>query len=331
LLTLSDELGFAGQGEVAPLPGYSDDSLEQSARALEHCRSDALETVNRLDRLLLARAVEHALPLSTPAVRFGVETALLDLLARRLGLPLHRALQTLFALARPCSSVNLAALIALEPGDAQEGARRAVSHGYSTLKVKIGHRDRFATELAALAALRRAVGALVRLRLDANRAFTELEAGSRLEQLATIGPEFVEEPLARGAPWPRHPPVPLAVDESLRDGLDLSPELRLQHGVLAAVIKPGVVGGLLAAFELASRAERAGIVPVVSHAFEGPVGFAASCELALALGSRSHADGLGPHTALDGWGAPRAAAVSNARLVPHGESGLGLPTLSVPT
>jgi o-succinylbenzoate synthase len=320
LITLRDPQGFIGQGEAAPLPGYSDETLEDTARALRECRIAALEGADELDSERLRALLDEALPRAAPSARFGLETALLDLLARRRGLPLHRALRLLRGDGRELCQIPLAALIPLETA----AAEAAVALGYSTLKLKIGRPEQFAAELGALSAIRRAVGPGVRLRLDANQAFPAALVGERLDSLLAIDPEFVEEPVVRGGVWPQHSPIPLALDESLRQGAELSERRSREQHLVAAVLKPGVLGGLLAALELAARAERAGLLPIVSHTFEGVVGFAAACELALALGVVSHAAGLAPHTALGENALP--AAVATAWLRPHEKPGLGLPT-----
>jgi L-Ala-D/L-Glu epimerase len=320
VITLQDGHGIVGRGEAAPLPGYSDDTLEDTARALGECRIAALDSAGELDAVRLRAGLDEALPRATPSARFGLETALLDLLARQRGLPLHRALRLLRGDSHELAPIPLAALIPLETA----AAEAALELGYSTLKLKIGRPEQFAAELRALSAIRRAVGPGVRLRLDANQAFPAALVGDRLDSLLAIDPEFVEEPVARGEPWPQRSPIPLALDESLRQGAELSERRSRQQYLVAAVLKPGVLGGSLAALELAERAEQAGLLPLVSHAFEGIIGYAAACELALALGVVSHAAGLAPHVGLGESALP--AAVATAWLRPHDQPGLGLPT-----
>jgi o-succinylbenzoate synthase len=320
VITLRDSDGIVGRGEAAPLPGYSDDTLEDTARALRECRIAALDSAGELEATRLRTLLDEALPRTTPSARFGVETALLDLLARQRGLPLHRALGFLRGDARELRPIPLAALIPLET----QAAVAAVALGYSTLKLKIGRPEQFAAELRALSEIRRAVGPGVRLRLDANQAFPAALVGERLDSLLSIDPELVEEPVTPGGPWPQHSPIPLALDESLRQGGELSERRAREEHLVAAVLKPGVLGGSLAALELAARAEQAGLLPLVSHAFEGVIGYAAACELALALGVVSHAAGLGPHAGLGESALP--AAVATAWLRPHEQPGLGLPT-----
>jgi O-succinylbenzoate synthase len=200
-----------------------------------------------------------------------------------------------------------------------------VARGYSTLKFKLGRPGAFDAELGLIREVRRRVGPEVRLRLDANRAFPQSELAERLAALADVKPEFLEEP---SDSLPDASPIPLALDESLSALDSLDPRLAAR-GVVAVVLKPGVLGGLLRARELARKAASIGLVPVVSHAFEGPLGHAAACELALALGPSRYAAGLAPHAALPAWGIALPRACSGAGLRCHDAPGLGLETLRV--
>lgn len=332
LVRLEDGSGLVGQGEAAPLPGYADDDLSATRAALEAWQGRVLDVPPAGVKLDWLTAWREALPAGTPSATFALETALLDWIARREGLPLHRLLgRWMGRPGAPLAPVPLAALLPADDLEPLEAAERALARGYSTLKLKLGRPGCFEDELAAARRLRERLGRDVCLRFDANGGFSELEAAARLADLAPLEPEFVEEPVARGAPLPDAPAVPLALDESLRDvGLTLTPELAASQRVIALVLKPGVLGGLLAALRLAQHARALGLAPVVSHAFEGPVGFAAACELALALAETSHAAGLAPHAALDAWTAPLPAASAGARLVAHSAPGLGLPLLSPP-
>ncbi len=295
VLRLLDGSGVVGQGEAAPLPGYSRETLDDATRALAALDEPRLRELASLEDLgELASGVLAAIPKFVPSARFALETALLDRLAQRARKPLHRLL---VPDARPPAKLELAALVS-----SRDAAQRALKAGFSTLKLKLGPRT-FEADLELLRELRRELGAGVRLRLDANQSLPT--HGGHLEALAELAPEFVEEPFLAGLSLPRSPPVPLALDESLQvPSFSLTPELARDFGVVAAVIKPGLVGGLLRGLGLAREARAVGLVPIVSHAFEGPIGFGAAHELALALGVTSHAAGLAPHPALEARGVP---------------------------
>jgi o-succinylbenzoate synthase len=322
LLELEDELGHYGYGEASPLPGYSSDdgascraALESLAwpRQLPHGADEGMTTVRRL---------AAAMP---PAARCALETALLDLLGQRLELALWQLLAQAAAL--PCVPVRLplAALIhAYEAEEAERESRSLLALGYVSLKLKVGgaqldqDQNRVARVLDAL-------GERARLRLDANQAWSPALARHALAALGDPRIEYIEEPVAQGR-WPEigSVPVPLAADESLqglRARISLSALRR--SGVGVVVVKPMALG-LLAALDLALEARRIGMAVVVSHLLDGPVAWAASSALALALGGGGPAHGLAPHAGLSVWPATRPLAVDGSELTTVAAPGLGL-------
>ncbi|MFO7179994.1 MAG: o-succinylbenzoate synthase [Pseudomonadota bacterium] len=326
LLTLEDDDGRRGRGEAAPLPDYSDDDLAQAEAALTELELSRVPPAS--DRDALGRFLD-AHPVSrVPSARSALESALLELEALQRGLPVHRLL------AEPEGSAPstrpLSALVASTSREAIEASvARALAAGFTTVKLKVGKPGAFDEELALLRALRRAHGAALRLRLDVNGCFAPNEAAAKLRALAELQPELVEDPLPRGAPLLEAPPVPIALDEALRDPLPPFTALRERHGVVAILLKPTVLGGPLTCRSRARSARAAGIAAIVSHTFEGPVGYAAACELSLALPETRFAEGLAPHSGLSAWGT-QPAALSGARLVAHEAPGLGLPSLRIP-
>jgi L-alanine-DL-glutamate epimerase-like enolase superfamily enzyme len=112
------------------------------------------------------------------------------------------------------------------------------------------------------------------------------------------------------------------LDETLRDA-DLSRRVLESGKVCAVVIKPTVLGGLRASFEVAERAAAHGAEYLVSHTFDGPIARAVTAELALALQTKLAA-GLGWHPALELWPAHHTAAIRDRQIAPHDAPGLGL-------
>ncbi len=327
LVTLEHDGGF-GQGEAAPLPDYSDDSLPEAVASLRGFDPNRLEAICKLGaaspQTLLPTLAEASRELP-PSAAFALETALLDWLSRQRGLPLARLLRQLQPeLPEPAAELGLAALIA-----GLDDAATALSRGFGTLKFKLGGARGFEHERDTLRTLRHELGAQFRLRLDANRGLALAQAREQLASLRELDIEFIEEPCAE---WLREPPLDVALDESLRARQKLSAERLRSHRVRAFVLKPTVLGGFVRCFELARLARRAGVALVVSHTFEGVVGFAACGALARALAESGLAQGLGPHAALEPWGAGLAAGSLGGTLHDsrQGEPGLGLPRLQVP-
>ncbi|HET9751625.1 MAG TPA: enolase C-terminal domain-like protein [Myxococcales bacterium] len=238
-----------GRGDAAPLP-------ELGSETLEECLAE------------LRAAGPGALP-RTPAARCGLEQALLDLEAQRAGVPLARHLEARAPLAVPAS-----ALLAAEsmPELARE-AQRAAAEGFGTVKLKVGFDD----DYARVAVVRDAVGPEVKLRLDANGAWTAEQALRRLRELSPLGIELCEQP-TRDLAGLEGCPVAVAAAEMLAS----DPQGALDRAG-ALVLKPMLLGGLSAALELARRAHQRGLPVIVTTSLEGPVGRAGAAHLAAAV------------------------------------------------
>lgn len=323
VLTLSGADGALGRGELAPLPGRSAETLDACCHALAALRPDALPSLAELTDERWPRALERSsalVPGDLPAARHALETALLDLCGVLQAKSAPELLAEQLGTTVSDAALPLAALVdadALEP--ARRQARAAVARGLHTLKLKVSGCESADAILGRV----RELGALARLRLDANRSFSCGRTVELAPELAARGVEFLEEPVpfASLASLPRLP-LPLAADESL-----LEPDFALSEararGIAVIVVKPMVLG-FWRALQLARQALAEGLEVVVSHSFDGPRAMAAARSLALALGPRRLADGLGPHAALEAWPEPVPGAASAPRLVPWSAAGLGL-------
>ncbi|MFC1641841.1 mandelate racemase/muconate lactonizing enzyme family protein [Myxococcota bacterium] len=330
LVELVDEQGCWGQGEAAPLPGYSPDTFDLNRAALDRLKPEGWEFDSLTPTGTVLRTLGKQLPSSARAARFALETAVLDLMGHRLGLPAWYLLTKQRGDRQP-ASIPLAALLdADDPAARLVQADEALSQGFGTLKVKLGSDSR---DVDHVQQLRRRLGPLVALRLDANRAWTTEQATRSLCRLAEVVPEFVEEPLAdfqlNSATFPGpvldDASVPIALDESLQPfGENETALMRVPRAIRALVLKPTVLGGFINCIRLAQSGQALGLNIIVSHALEGPIAWAAAISLALAVQSPGMAAGLGPHVGLHARPDFHLQTVRGSRLVAAQEPGLGL-------
>lgn len=301
------DLGRQGLGEAAPLPGRTEtldrcrETLERAAGGLRTERPALEEALEWLEAWL--RELRPT-PAGSRAARAAVATALLDLRAREAGLPLAWWLAApVPGGAEPATRVPVnAALPAGSLDETVEAARRAVAGGFRCLKLKVGREpDR---DLERVRAVRDAVGTEVDLRLDANGAWTVAEAPRRLKSLASLGIEYVEQPLPAGsdaesrgaaladlARLRESSPIPLAADESASDPAAARAVL-VRRAADVLILKPATLGGPDVALDVALRARRVGVEVVVTSALDGVVGRLAALHTAAALGPELRACGL---------------------------------------
>ena len=176
-----------------------------------------------------------------------------------------------------------------------------MASGCTTAKVKVAEPGQEETDdLARVEAVRAALGAAGRVRVDANGAWSVDEALRRLRQLNRFELEYAEQPCATTAELAdlrrrlvrAGVAVPIAADESIRRSGDPEQVVALEAADIA-VLKVQPLGGVRRCLELA---ERLGLPVVVSSALESSVGLAAGVALAAALPELPYACGLNTAT-----------------------------------
>lgn len=214
----------------------------------------------------------------------GIDTALWDLAARKVGAPLWRLLGGSGDGRVPAYASGI------NPEAAASQALGAQEHGFRAFKLKIGFGR--ARDLENLRALRDALGDEVEIAVDANQAWDLDEATLMSRALAPFAPLWLEEPLAADRPldeWRRLADVsaiPLAAGENVRG--DAAFDALIASGAVA-VIQPdvGKWGGISACLPLARRILGAGR-RYCPHWLGGGIGLVASAHLLAAAGG----DGL---------------------------------------
>ena len=293
VLELRDAEGRHGLGEAAPWPGFGGESVQQAHAALVAAES-----------MLCGAAAEpgawapelDALLSGAPAARAAVQGALWDLAARGAGRPLADQLAAGTARGDVLRQVPTSALlVAREPGSLREEAARARDAGHRAAKIKLGARS-LGEDVARARAAREGLGPEVRLRGDANGAWSPREARVALEALAELDFDYVEQPLAVDdlegfVELHRLSPVRIAADESV--ATEASARRLLATGAVdVVVLKPAMLGGPARALEIAARARQAGVEVVFSHTFESAVGARHALHCAAAWGETSAVHGL---------------------------------------
>ena len=277
--------GSIGMGEASPVGAGSREEVEAIGASLGEMAPRLLGTE--------PSATENP-PLpewnAPPVLRFGIETALLDLRGKAL---MRNASELLNGVAR---SLPVNALIAAEtPGEAAAEAKDAAGAGFRTIKLKVGLESAKQDE-ALVSAVRQAVGTEIKVRIDANRKWGLPEAIAGLRRLEQYDIEYVEDPLRRDdtaglAELRRSVGIPVAVDEALGTA-DRTQRLAVADSADVLVIKAGRLGGLKEALELMRLAEDRGKGLVVTSSLECGVGLAASVHLAATLTAHPFAHGL---------------------------------------
>ena len=287
LISLSDPYGNIGWGEIAPLPGFSRETLGSVTRQLPRAAEFMRQAEIPDDVELLTGAFDTWLdPLTqTASLRFGIESAVLSLLSNAK----HVSFAELIA-GNQASRIEINALLAGSQPDVLARIDDLMKHGYSTFKLKVGTRP-LEDEIALIAAVRRRIGPQNNLRLDANRQYDIETTHQLFRGIESLDIEYIEEPVRnlnqlRVVLKDKRRKVPVALDESL---LELRPhDLALPFGISAVVLKPTLLG-LEKSMAFARVAVENNILPVVSSSFESSLGLSILAVLACSIGGAQRA------------------------------------------
>jgi O-succinylbenzoate synthase len=166
-------------------------------------------------------------------------------------------------------------------------------------------------------AVRKALPAHARLRVDANAMWSVEKAARKLEKMQPL--ELAEQPvgdLEQMAALHGEVDVPLAADESVVTPADAA---RAAGACDAVTVKLAKVGSVSAAFQIATR-----LPTYLSSALDGPVGIAAAAHVALAVPRSGLAHGLATSLLFADTIAARECSVAGGYLHLTGGPGLGV-------
>ncbi|MEJ3744693.1 dipeptide epimerase [Actinomycetes bacterium KLBMP 9797] len=223
------------------------------------------------------------------AAKAAVDTALHDLAARRLGVPLARFLGG--------TTLRVPTDVTLSAGTADELAAAAearVAEGFAVLKVKVG--TDAATDLERVRGVRAAAGPEARIRLDANQGWTPRAAVRVIRDIEDAGldVELVEQPVPSwdldGLAWVSdRVAVPVLADEAVYGVRDLVEVIRRRAADMVNV-KLAKCGGLGPARTLLDLAAAHELGTVVGSMMESQVGIGAAASLVAAHGTTAVPD-----------------------------------------
>ncbi|RLL23129.1 muconate/chloromuconate family cycloisomerase [Acinetobacter chengduensis] len=280
LIKITTEDGFVGWGEATTIGGlgYGEESPESIKTNIETYFSPLLQTLKAHNIAQIMQVLKKNIN-GNRFAKCAIQTALLDIQAQRLNLPLSELLG-----GRLRDSVPV--LWVLASGDTQkdiaEAQKMIAIKRHNTFKLKIGSRP-VEADVEYVLAIKQALGKDVSIRVDVNRAWSELDAIKGIQLLQDGGVDLIEQPCAIDnidamQRLSRRFDIAIMADESL---MGPSSAYRLARTNVASVfaVKVAQSGGLLEGRDVATIAQLAGIDLYGGTMLEGPVGTIASAHL----------------------------------------------------
>lgn len=263
-LTSPDYPGRTGIGECAPLPALSCDDLPD----YENILAGACRRLEQCGGELDADALRDY-----PSILFGLETALRHLLTGSWAL-----YDTDFSQGKAGIPIN--GLIWMGDFDKMlSQIEKKIEAGFRCIKLKIGAIN-FEEELALLRHIRtRFSSKEIELRVDANGAFSPVDAMEKLKRLSELDLHSIEQPIRAGqweemARLTSESPLPIALDEELIGCNTLEGKQKLLSAIRPQyiILKPSLHGGVCGGNEWISEAEKRQIGWWITSALESNIG-----------------------------------------------------------
>jgi o-succinylbenzoate synthase len=270
-----DNPQIIGLGECGPLPGLSIDARPDFEEKLN-------EIIGAFNQQSMAQVstqeVHKIIPVEFPSIRFGLETAVLDL--NNGGQRIIYKNDFLEGRRIPING-----LVWMGDMDFMMGQISIkVWEGYKCIKFKVGGLD-FDRECDVLGYIRkRYFRDNIIIRLDANGAFKLDDVLYKLEQLSRFNIHSIEQPIKPGLiemeELCRKSPIPVALDEELigkhteADKVELIQRLKPHY----IVLKPTLHGGLAGTAEWIRIADELKTGWWITSSLESSIGLNAICQ-----------------------------------------------------
>jgi L-alanine-DL-glutamate epimerase-like enolase superfamily enzyme len=261
-LTAAD--GTVGLGNIDPSPGYSVETIQESLAALRDKLAPAVQGMDAGNPHRLSAAMDRALNGFLDA-KAAVEMACIDLLSRRLGVPVHQ-----FLGGAVTDTLRFNAWIGiLPPDEAAAEAKKWFDKGFRSAKIKVG--GNIQNDRERVKAVREAVGPEMKLRADANAGYSVEDSIALGKLLEPFDMQLLEQPVAaedlQGMAKVRQSiGIPVMADESITDHASLIAVIRAD---CADIVKLKVMkqGGFLTCRRMLETAAAAGMTVVIGHGF----------------------------------------------------------------
>ncbi len=252
LLYLTLDNGETRIGEVVPLAGYSSESPEDVLHSAESWLPHLIGQNIENARQSIASQIALA-PCASSLILSALDASLMSD-------DRHKTHQPCVPCVYATSSTD---------SEIEQTVKQAISLGYKTIKVKIG--TNLEEDLAALPKLQRVLSPEIRVRFDANQAYTWEDAYCFLtaveEQLSEVT-ELVEQPLPPDA-WDEvaslssKTTIPLMLDESISNLDDVTRAAKV--GCQLIKLKLCKQGGVQELLQLATYATTIGLKVVIGN------------------------------------------------------------------
>lgn len=288
ILRITADNTVEGFGEIAPLPGFSKETLEKAQA----------QTIQTKSFLLNQEITDHYLKLNgalnkllanlklLPSVQYGIEMTILNLLTNAQEKPLYK-----FLSANTHDYVRISGLLTGSKEEVKQQAQKLIAEGYKDLKLKVS--ANIDDEINRVNAINEMINGHALLHLDANQSWSIADAVKFGNEVGCAAVEYIEEPFKDLSLIPEFfhkTTIPAALDETLQEK-DFN-EIKSIEGVDILVLKPNMIGSIDQTSDIAQKAQKLAFETTISSSFESSIGILALANLSAKCSSHDRAAGL---------------------------------------
>ncbi|MEU3655960.1 enolase C-terminal domain-like protein [Streptomyces sp. NPDC032161] len=281
LVRVHTDEGLVGTAEAPPRPYTYGETQESIVAVIEKIFTPQILGLTALEREAVHERLDRTV--GNPTAKAAIDMALWDILGRAAGMPVSGLLGGYTDRMRVSHMVGFAPAREM----IAEAERIRSTHGITTFKVKVGRRP-YRDDVAAVRALREALGPDVELYIDGNRGWTVSESARALHEMADLGLTFAEELCPAddvlGRRWlVAQSPVLFIADESATRTGEVTREL-LGGSATAISIKTARTG-FTASQRVLHECEGLGVEVVMGNQVDSQIG--TLCSVAFGAAHRS--------------------------------------------
>lgn len=282
IIKITDENNYIGFGEVAPLPGFSSETLHECEVALNRLYYTIIDNSAKNEEFDLISEL-HSIS-NLPSLIFGIEQAVISLLIQR---------GELSSLLSHEKIIHVNGIVGIK--SKEEIFRKIddlLANDFKTIKMKLGINS-IEDDVEIVKQIANRIDDSIKIRLDVNGNWNYQQAEFAVNNLPKEKIELIEQPvnnINELVMLSDFSPIPIAIDESIRNTSEAK-EIIERSNITNIVLKPSILGSIIQTISLIKSAGNLGKKIIISSAFESVVGRSAIVWLASFV-IENHAHGL---------------------------------------
>lgn len=271
--------GYSGWGEAVPDQHVTGETYHSVLQIIEHELAPLLIGLSPFQIEFIHQKMNKKI-IGNPSAKAAIDCALYDLMGKVTNQPVYQLIG-----GKVHDFLIVPQVISIKsPSEMAEDARRIVSQGFSTIKIKVGTDAE--TDIKRIRAVRNAIPKETSLRVDANQGWDRISAIAVIENTKDCLVDWYEQPVLAHdiislQEIRRISHAKIMIDEGIHNTFDLLHVIQNRAADMVN-IKLMKAGGIYPSLAIASMAEAAGMPCQIGSMVESSIGTMAGAHLSIA-------------------------------------------------